>query len=223
MKKILFITVVLFVFSSLVWCADPIAFTLKSKGDIDLIRSEKNEKLITGKQLLNADELESKEDSFAAIKFIDGSSIVKLFPSSILKINATTEDGKLNKSNYLQVGDIFTKVEKKTGIFEVETPTTVVSVKGTNFVLSVSEKGETDVFTFTGEVQMKNKNDDEVAFVSGGYQAHSSGDGEIVVTKIDKEDIKAEFKSEMEKEPEVMEIELKNEDGEKRTIKIEFE
>ena len=167
--------------------------------------------------------MESKDDSFAAIKFIDGSSVVKLFPNSILKIKATSENGKLNKSNYLQVGDILTKVVKKTGVFEVETPTTVVSVKGTHFVVSVTEKGFTDVFTFSGEVQMKNKNEDEVVSVGAGYKGSSKGEGEIIISKINKKEMRKEFLKEMDKEPETLEIELKNADGEKRTIIIEFE
>jgi hypothetical protein len=224
MKKILIISVITILFASVVFAGDSVAYTLKVKGEVDVNRSEEVKKLETGNQLLNQDELESKDDSFAAVKFIDGSSVIKLFPNSTLKINAEKEDGKLNKKSYLTAGNMWSKVVKKTGVFEVETPTTVVSVKGTKFILSVSEDGATDLYTLSGEVSIKNKKDGKTASVGGGNKAHSTGEGEIKISEIGDDDLGDEFKEEMADEDSgTLEIQLENPDGEKRTIKIDFE
>ncbi|MCK4313062.1 MAG: hypothetical protein KAW88_10050, partial [Candidatus Cloacimonetes bacterium] len=85
--KLIFIVLVM-ICTTIAFAKDSIAIALKVKGDVELKREEQISKAKTGEELVNKDELESKEDSFAAVKFVDGSSVVKLFPNSILTINA---------------------------------------------------------------------------------------------------------------------------------------
>ncbi len=230
-NRILFI--ILFISLTSVICAlDSVALALKVKGDVELSREENVCEISTGEELINNDELESKEDSFAAIKFVDGSSVVKLFPNSILQINAEKEDGKLNKKSFLKMGNLWAKVIQKTGVFEVETPTTVVSVKGTEFLLTVSEMGITEIFTFTGEVQVRNKFDNKTSSVSAGNKALSTGETELEVTEIEEGDIDEETQEYIEEEeeeeeliepPKVLEIQLQHPSGETKIIRIEYE
>ena len=231
-NKIFFLFLFLFIASS-INSVDSIAFALKVKGDVELSREENLSNITTGKELVSNDELQSKEDSFAAIKFIDGSSIVKLFPNSILQINAEKEDEKLNKKSFLKMGNVWSKVVQKTGVFEVETPTTVVSVKGTEFLLSVSEMGLTEIFTFTGEVQVKNKFDNKTSTVSAGNKAKSTGETELEVTEIEEGDIDEETQEYIEEEeeeeeeeqiepPKVLEIELTDPSGDTKILRIEY-
>jgi len=228
--KILFI--ILFISISSVICAlDSVALALKVKGNVELAREENVCEISTGEELISNDELESKEDSFAAIKFVDGSSVVKLFPNSILQINAEKEEGKLNKKSFLKMGNLWSKVVQKTGVFEVETPTTVVSVKGTEFLLTVSEMGLTEIFTFTGEVQVRNKFDNKTSTVSAGNKALSTGETELEVTEIEEGDIDEETQEYIEEEeeeeliepPKVLEIQLQHPSGETKIIRIEYE
>ncbi|MCK4696380.1 MAG: hypothetical protein KAT74_11480, partial [Candidatus Cloacimonetes bacterium] len=101
---------------------------------------------------------------------------------------------------------------------------TVISVKGTELFISVNEKGETDLYTFEGEVHIRNKTDENEAIVTEGQKAHSTGEGEILVSPIKKGDISEEQQDLIESGvSNVLEIELENNKGEKRTIKIEFE
>ncbi len=222
--KTLFIIIVI-LFVSICQADDSVALTIKAKGKIELTRGEENSKLNTGDELYNKDELESMEDSFAAFKFIDGSSIVKLFPNSILTINAQKDGDKLNKKSYLKMGELWSKVVKKTGVFEVETPTTVVSVKGTEILISHSNEKGTILYTFSGEAEIKNKRDGKTAIVGADQKAHLTPDGLIEVSGIQKGDIDKGVQQMMEEEgsSENIEIELKNDSGEKKTITIEFE
>ena len=203
--------------------ADSVAIALKVKGDVELTREEASMQIQTGDEFVNKDELESRENSFAAVKFVDGSSVVKLFPNSILTINAVKENGKLNKNNYLQFGELWAKVTKKTGTFEIDTPTTVVSVKGTELFVVVDENGETELFTFKGEVHIRNKVDDNEATVMEGQKAQTSGEGEILVVPTQDGDIEESKMDMMEETFNTLEIEIENSDGEKKTIKINFE
>ncbi len=219
--KISFILLLVFIVCILE--ADSVAIALKVKGDVELTREEASMQTQTGDEFINKDELESKENSFAAVKFVDGSSVIKLFPNSILTINAEKDNGKLNKKSYLQFGELWAKVTKKTGKFEIDTPTTVVSVKGTELFLVVDENGETELFTFKGEVHIRNKADDNEATVMAGQRAQTSGEGEILVAPTQEGDIEKSKMDMMESGFNLLEIELENNDGEKKTIKIEFE
>lgn len=221
MKKTYLLLAIIFICSLLV-ANEPVAVSLKVQGEVELKRSEKLQKAKTGDQLQNNDQLESRDDSYAAIKFIDGSSVVKLFPNSILKIQANKENNELAKKSYLQVGNMWSNVMKKTGAFEIETPTTVVSVKGTKFLLEVSETGATNVFTFDGEVEIKNKKDGKSATVKPGQKGTNNGTI-MEVSKTEKADIKPEIMKNIEEEMNMLKFDVENDEGETKTIEIQFE
>ena len=119
----------------------------------------------------------------------------------------------------MKLGELWAKVSKNTGEFVIDTPTTVVSVKGTRFVLLVDENGFTDLFTLEGMVNMKNKKNDEEANVGAGQKAHSTGENEIILSVIEE----GEMEGYDVPLTETLNINLENDNGEKRTIKIEFE
>jgi len=225
MKKLLILIICLSL-TVVLSASTPIALTLKVKHDVVLRRTEDKIDLETGKELISKDVLESGEDSYAAVKFVDGSSVVKLFPNSILKISADKKGDKLDKNNYLELGNLWSKVMKKTGTFEVETPTTVVSVKGTEFLLQVEETGLTNVFTVSGEVMMRNKKDDAEVTVKSGENGTNDGENPMQVHKTEEEKLDDEtnkiIEEESAEEAEVLEIELKNDEGEMRRVKIIF-
>ena len=94
-----------------------------------------------------------------------------------------------------------------------------VSVKGTRFVLSVDENGFTDVFTLEGLVNVKNKMDNNQVDVGVGQKAHSTGKDQILLSEYSQNEIDDYNVPSSE----TLNINLENEDGEKKTIKIELE
>ena len=218
MKKIILISLLLILAISLI-AKESVGIVLKVKGEVILTHKEEDLNVKDGTELENKDVLESKDESFAVIKFIDGSSVIKLFPNSILTINTEKTNGKLNKRSTMKLGELWAKVTKNTGEFIIDTPTTVVSVKGTKFVLSVDENGFTDLYTLEGVVNMKNKKDNNEVDVGAGNKAHSTGENKIVIGVIEEGEIE-EYDVKL---TETLNINLKNDSGEKRSIKIEME
>ncbi|MCK4957680.1 MAG: FecR domain-containing protein, partial [Candidatus Cloacimonetes bacterium] len=198
-KKIIVFISILFTIS-LLSGIDSVAKTIKIKGDIELTRNQNIYNVSTGDQLFNDDELVCKENSYAAIKFSDDSSIVKLFPNSLLIIHSEKKGEKFEKRNFLKMGEVWTKVKKRSGLFEIETPTTVASVKGTGFLLSVDENGVTDLYTLEGEVEFSNKFDDQTASITAGNRGTSSGEGIINVQPFDISDLPANIREFIEEE-----------------------
>lgn len=218
MKRIILI-LVLVLSISMILAENSVAVTLKVKGEVEIKRDEKADDLKIGEQLYNKDLLTTGDESFAAVKFIDGSSLVKLFANSVLEINTEREGEKLGKKNKLNLGELWSKVTGKMGTYELETPSTVVSVKGTEFVVVVSEEGYTSLYTIEGKVNIRNKSDGTSEDVEAGYKAYATGTGEIEVTEYDPD----ELPDEDQQESNTMEIHLRNDEGEEKTIIIEVE
>ena len=186
---------------------DFIARTLKVKGEVNLTRNLQISPALVGDQLFNGDELETKNESYAAVKFADQSSVVKLFPNSTLNINTVQKKGKTNKKSVLKIGELWAKVEKGTGKFDIETSTTVASVKGTNFLMNVTEEGLTNLYSFEGEVLFQNKIDGETALILAGQRGTSTGQGPILITAIDPNEIGESTSNFINEELEPIEIE----------------
>lgn len=221
MKKLLLLIPFIFLVANLL-AQESVAVSLKVQGEVELSRAENKGKLTTGAELYSGDQLESKDESFAALKFIDGSTIVKLFPLSILTIKTESENGTLHKHAKLDLGDLWAKVKTGTGSLQVETPTTVVSVKGTQFLLEVDETGATTLYTIEGQVEMKQKEDQETVLVKEGEKAFSRGSGPIEIVPFNIEQMEGEINAAGDA-AQTLEIKLENEAGEKRSILIELE
>ncbi len=227
MKRLItFVVFMIFVFELM--ANDPVAFMMKAKGDIKLTRNQDDFLASVGDNLINKDELLTQEESFAIVKFIDGSSNIKLFPNSVLTIEAEKEDDKLNKKSTLLVGSIIASVQKKAGTFEVDTPNNVISVKGTEFLIEVGENGRSSVSVKEGEVSVKNKRTATEIEVTSGSKATENEDGEFTMGEFSAADFEDVFEvgeeeEVEEKEKEVLKIELENDAGEIETIEIEFE
>jgi len=221
MKKILLLIVIqIFILSML--CAEiaPSAVVLKSSGEIELHRQDDVTKVSDGEILYNGDELISKEESLAAIRFVDDGAIIKLFSNSILSINTEKAENRLDKKLYLEVGELWSKVTKEKGTYEIETPTAVAAVKGTDFLTEVKESGETWLFTFEGVVELKtdmgtvevDEGKTGIATEGSPPSSRNTEKGEV------REDVSDEIEADVDSN--VMEIEFKDPSGQIKTMKI---
>ncbi len=222
--KRLYLIFALLLLTVLLFSQDPIAVMIKSKGNISLIRNSKEKPITSGEQLYNGDILKSGKKSYAAIKFSDASSMVKLFPSSQIVITAKKNKGKYDKKINLKVGDIWSKVTKKTGKYDIETPTTVVSVKGTEFLVGFdTKKMMTSIMTFKGVVLVKNKSDKFIKEVHPGEKTFSFGKGIMGIKKFKPSDLNEDMLNFIQDDKNIFEFDIQKENGEKKHIKMDFE
>lgn len=101
------------------------------------------ENAVEEQSLVNGDKLKSEKDSWAEISFKAGHT-AKLGPNSSMVINKISKDTSLE----LFKGELLSKVKKlsKTESYEVKTPQSVASVKGTEFSVNVGENTKISVF-----------------------------------------------------------------------------
>ncbi len=143
-----------------------------------------------GMLLAAGDVLRTGEDSFASVIFQDDGTRVKLGPVATVTLNATRKQKHLDKSLVLDSGKLWAKVTKKRGAeFQVKTPTSVASVKGTRFIIEETGQGETWLWVLEDAVSLSNGTE-EVTVNEGEVGRATSG--AIDVQPIDKDQLPIE-------------------------------
>jgi hypothetical protein len=137
-------------------------------------------KAIMGTQLKNHDWIKTGKDGFIAVFFLDDKSQLKIKGDSELEILAAVERGKISKTISLDYGTVKATVNKQKGEFRIATPTSVASVKGTEWWVQTNENG--DIFIVVdGVVEVENLVSGVVQNVGQDQTATSNSDGTIDV------------------------------------------
>lgn len=202
------------------WVAggEPIAVVVKAKGSITLIRGDKaaKEKVRRGMKLENGDKIITKKKSYAAISFIDDASFIRIRPNSTCIIRGEKEKDKISKNIFLEVGMLFARIFKQKGKFQISTPTSVASVKGTEWITEQKLEGGTFYYGLKGVVEVTN--DAGSALLHEGETAYVGSENEApVVSKtapgtlplIDEDD-----------KADLFELEFENDQGQKKLLKF---
>ncbi len=143
---------------------------------------------VMGTQLKNKDWIKTGDDGFVAIFFLDDKSQLKIKNNSEMEILAAVERGKISKTISLDYGTVKASVSKQKGEFRIATPTSVASVKGTEWWVSSNQNG--DVFiVMAGIVEVENLISGTVQNVGQDETATSSPDGSVGVTVTDNSNI----------------------------------
>jgi|GEM_PF-64120 len=141
----------------------------RPSGDVQWGPARKGQPLVAGH------EVRTGEDSFCALVFQDDQSLLKI--TSNTEVTLKTEDagaGRFSKRVWVGVGGIWAKVsQQEETSFEIETPTSVASVKGSSCYDMVNLSGWTTLFVLGGSFQFSNPFGQ--AFVNAGFTGFSNG------------------------------------------------
>ena len=140
--------------------ASELAIVTKSKGAVTYKKNtlkdfEKTVK--AGKELYDDDLLKTGIDGFVMFMYLDDGTLIKVHKNSEVYISGKISDRSINKR--VNAGEGFFRFdvkEQKGDEFTVVTPSSVASVKGTDFVIDIGPEG--DIFYgFEGIVEVSNK------------------------------------------------------------------
>lgn len=221
MKSIQLKSIVIFLFFlfSLSFAANPIAVVVKSKGSVKIKNNVtgKTSKVKRGCRIYSGDKIVTGKKGRLALRFIDDKSLVRIRPNSTCTIKGKKEKNSIVKNLYVEVGTIFSKITKSKSRFQVSTPTSVASVKGTIFWTKQEYKGGTYYFGEEGVIEISNKSGS--ALLNAGYTGYvKSGQTKPKVYKT-KPGEKPVFDDE-DTSIDDFEIEFQNKDGGKKTLKF---
>ena len=198
-----------------------IAVTTKAKGDVTFRSwdSEDFNDLKPAELLNDGDHIQTGSDGFGALVYLDDKSTIKVKENTDFDVIGTRSKEGISKRIKINTGTIKAKIQKgKAGGFIIETPTSVATVKGTEFWLVAAPDGDR-VFGLEGTVELTNTVSGDIVTVGSNETGTSLATGEINVATTVPEEIPAEIE-----EQEINEFEIKFEgpDGNQKTMKIRY-
>ncbi len=169
-----------FLISSILFPSSKVAIAIKTKGDVSVVYKGLNsaQVLKPGSPLSHQDKIKTGKNGFIALMYLDDKTVVKMLGNSDLTIMGDRSGNKINKSLDIKYGRIAANVKPQKGKeFRISTPTSVASVKGTEFAIQ-SDPSSGDSFTLIeGLIQVTNSITGESTQVQEGETAISTPDG----------------------------------------------
>ena len=198
-----------------------IAVTTKAKGDVTFRSRDSKDynDLKPAKTLNDGDHIQTGNDGFGALVYLDDKSTIKVKENTDFDVIGTRGKEGISKRIKINAGAIKVKIPKgSAGGFIIETPTSVATVKGTEFWLVTSTDGD-QVFGLEGSVELKNTISGEVVMVGVNETGTSLATGEVNVAETIPEDVPTEAE---EEEINEFEVEFEGPDGDQKTMKIRY-
>lgn len=110
-----------------------------------------------GERLRHRDAVATSANTRAALRFVDDGSILRINPSSQVRLTTGDERGAVVRTLELEFGEVWARVTRGEGArLRIQTPAGVAAVKGTEFVVRVDSAGVT-VITLEGVVEFFNE------------------------------------------------------------------
>lgn len=111
-----------------------------------------------GERLRHRDLVFTSPTTRAALRFTDDGSILRLNPSSQVRLIAGEDGSPVVRTLQLEFGEVWARVNRRGGAeFRVETPAGVAAVKGTELLVRVDSQGVTTVITLEGVLEFFNQ------------------------------------------------------------------
>ena len=137
-----------------------------------------SERAKEGTAIRNGDQIEVKDNSFAAIIYIDDRSIVKVRENTKFTFMDTRNSRTIEIAHGTLLNEI--KKEKRKKDFRIQTPVSVASVKGTQFAALVSQNGTDQFICKEGLFEVLNMISGQTVQVAEGQKAISNSLGSIM-------------------------------------------
>ena len=206
--------------------ATKVAVAIKTTGNVSIHYAGENNKqtLKPGSPLSSRDKIVTGKNGFALIMYLDDKTTLKILKNSTLEILGDRSDKTINKSIDIKYGKVAANVKPQNGKdFTISTPTSVASVKGTEFAVS-SDPSKGDSFTLLeGLIEVTNSITGQSTDVQEGETAVSSPDGSLDVSQTTEEDLNEFEDANIEMPAQELKFEIEDEDGNTKEIIIKFQ
>ena len=215
----------IFLISSILFSSSKVAIAIKTKGDVSVIYKGLNSEQVLkpGSPLSNQDKIKTGKNGYIAFMYLDDKTVVKMLDNSDLTIMGDRSGNKINKSLDIKYGRVAANVKPQKGKeFRISTPTSVASVKGTEFAIQ-SDPSSGDSFTLIeGLIEVTNSVTGESTQVQEGETAISTPDGSLDVAETTSDDLEGFEEASMESPTQELRFEVEDENGNIKEILIKF-
>ena len=216
--------ILLFTFIFSVALPNKIAVATKVKGPVEIMPIGKKgfSDLEPGTILSDGDKIRTGPSGFTAIIFIDDKSTLKVKDNSEVVITGKRTAASISKKINMDEGTIRATVKKQNTDFVIQTPTSVASVKGTDFWLVSDPQTGDQIIGIEGIVGLVNNETGQEIDVSEGMSGLSTPDGNVGLTETDPSSIPDDPSDEIEG-PSQVKIYLEGPNGEQKVMIIEYQ
>ncbi len=202
-----------------------IAMVAKTKGEVSFRHSDESSFTHTAKTgtiLMDGDVIKTGKTSFAALIFLDDKSQIKLMADCDLEIRGEKVRNTINKNLSMNYGELKAEVSKqRKGEFRISTPTSVASVKGTDFWIISDPVAGDKVIGLSGLIELMNQITGYTTNVGPNQTGFSLPDGDVETRVTNPDDIPEDELLD-EKEIQQLKIQFQNSRGESKNIIIEY-
>ncbi|MBN2008457.1 FecR domain-containing protein [candidate division KSB1 bacterium] len=223
MKKYLYIFLLLLVVSTLLYAAETkdVAIILKYRGDVKIGMDEpvKWQDAQKAMRLNSGNIIRTRDDGYAAIMFSDDKSLLKVRENSLVAIGGIRDKASITKRLRCNLGEIWVKVAKQQSAFEVETPSGMATVKGTEFYEIVERNSRSIIICIEGSILFANKLGD--VLVKAGETGEATPDSAPKKHKTQSDEIPTWARDGGDTGK--LEFEFEDVDGKKKLIKIDYD
>ena len=162
---------------------DVIAIALMSRGESEAsFAGGEWKKIEMGDVFHNNDRIRTGGDGFVALAFTDDGGQIKLRPKTSVTLTADRlQSNAFWKRATVGIGELFVDVSRMKGALQVASPTSVATVKGTQFWTIVNKKGGTRIIILEGQVEVRSQITGERVQVGEGQYCDVSASGEMEV------------------------------------------
>lgn len=120
------------------------------KGTVQVLRSGETQGFTKGDNVSEEDQIQTGKNSTVVIDTGEGVTL-KVTPQTKITLNRFSR----NQNSYnVQIGGVFAKVKKGTRNFQVKTPNSTASVRGTSLFIHAQENKDTWLAVDEGEVEI---------------------------------------------------------------------
>lgn len=206
--------------------AQKMAVITKMRGDV-AVKGAKSKKFDKkgkiGLVLEAGDIIKTGSGGYSVVVFLDDKSQIKLHESCTLEINGTRQNDVLSKNVTMGFGKLKAEVEKQmSGEFKIATPTSVASVKGTEFWVISDESSGDQVIGLSGLVELLNQMSGQSVMVGSNQTGFSMPGGEVDVTQTQPESVPEDEEEGEGAELNQLRFEYRNSDGSIREVIIDY-
>ena len=187
--KFYLITLIVFLFSQ-----DGIALVTKAKGSIEYKRDSDKKtfnEINKGQSLFDQDFISTGPDGFAKYVYLDDGSLIKVHKNAKVYVTGSVSGRSIVKQVNVAEGNVKFEVSKQaTGDFTVVTPTSVASVKGTDFWVDSDDEDGDQFFGLSGLVTVRNIQSNTIEQLTRNMTVTSLPNGNIDKQKTQPKDFK---------------------------------
>ena len=201
-----------------------VAVTTKVKGLVEIMPVGKDNfsNLKPGTILADGDKVRTGSSGFTAIIFIDDKSTLKLKENSEVIINGQRSARSIAKKINMDVGTIRATVNKQNSNFVIQTPTSVASVKGTDFWMITDPVDGDLVIGLEGVVSLTNNETGSEVDVTEGTSGISTPDGDVTVEETEESSI-PDDPTDQESQQSEIKIYFEGLNGEQKVLIIDYQ